>query len=127
MANPKKDLTKMIDAIENLAHHYKEYILALGEEICKSIPFKEYFYWKFGFEPKNVDDYSFKSSKSSIEEPSFSNYVSKEEEREAKKEDATNTYVGPRIMRLFGCSPRRSSKSGNMSTILESKVSSTFL
>ena len=35
MANPKKDLAKMIDAAENLPHHYKEY-LALGEVICKS-------------------------------------------------------------------------------------------
>ena len=29
MANPKKDLAKMIDASENLPHHYKE-CLALG-------------------------------------------------------------------------------------------------
>ena len=65
MANPKKDLSKIIDAIENLPHHYKEY-LALGEGICKSIPFKYNFYCRFGFEPKNVDDSSFKSSKSSI-------------------------------------------------------------
>ena len=43
MANPKKHLSKMIDESENLPHHYKEY-LSLGEEICKSIPFKEYFY-----------------------------------------------------------------------------------
>ena len=41
MANPKKDLAKMIDASENLPHHYKEY-LALGENICKFIPFKDY-------------------------------------------------------------------------------------
>ena len=40
MANPKKDLANMIDAIENLTHHYKEY-LSLREEICKSIPLKE--------------------------------------------------------------------------------------
>ena len=40
MANPKKDLTKMIDAAENLPRHYKEY-LSLGEVICKSIPFKD--------------------------------------------------------------------------------------
>ena len=64
MANPKKDLAKMIDAAENLPHHYKQY-LALGEEICKSIPFKEYFYCRFGFEPKNVYDYSLKSRKPS--------------------------------------------------------------
>ena len=105
MANPKKELAKIIEAIENLPYHYKEY-LALGEGICKSIPFKEYFYLRFVFEPKNVDDYSLKSSKSSIEEPSCSNYVSKEEEREAKREDATKTYVGPSILRLFGCCPR---------------------
>ena len=42
MANPKKDLAKMIDASEKLPHHYKEY-LALGENICKFIPFKDYF------------------------------------------------------------------------------------
>ena len=41
MANPKKDLSKMIDASENLPQHYKEY-LALGENICKFIPFKDY-------------------------------------------------------------------------------------
>ena len=44
MANPKKDLAKMIDARENLPHHYKEY-LALGVNICKFIPFKYYFYY----------------------------------------------------------------------------------
>ena len=51
----------------------------------------------------------------------------KEEEREAKKEDATKKYVGPSIMNFFGCSPSKSFKSGKMSTIPESKVSSTFL
>ena len=56
MANPKKDLSNIIDAIENLPHHYEEY-LALGEDICKSIPFKEYFYCIFGYEAKNVYDY----------------------------------------------------------------------
>ena len=65
----------------------------------------------------------FKSIKSYIEEPSCSNYVSKEEEREAKNEDARKISVGPNIMILFGCSPSKYSKSGNMSTILESKVS----
>ena len=58
MANPKKDLAKIIDAIENLPHHYEEY-LAMGKHICKSIPFEEYFYYfRFGFKPTNVDDYS---------------------------------------------------------------------
>ena len=54
MANPMKDLAKMIDAIENFSCHYKVYP-SLGEEICKSIPF-EYFNSRFGFEPKNVYD-----------------------------------------------------------------------
>ena len=62
MADPKRDLANMIDAIENLPRHYKDY-LALGEEICKSIPFKEYFYFIFGFEPEYLDYYSFKSNK----------------------------------------------------------------
>ena len=84
MDNPKRDLENMIDASENLPHHYKEY-LALGENICKLIPFKDYFYFIFVFEPKDVDDNYFNGRKSSIEEPSCSNYVSKEEERESKK------------------------------------------
>ena len=64
--NPKKDLAKVIDASENLPHHYKEY-LALGEEICKFIPFKYYFYFWFEFEPKDVYDYYINCNKSSIE------------------------------------------------------------
>ena len=85
MANPKKDLSKIIDAIENLPHHYEEY-LALGEEILKSIPFKEYFYCRFGFEPKDVYDYSFKRNKSSLEEPSCSTSLSNDEEEGTKSE-----------------------------------------
>ena len=65
MANPKKDLAKIIDDIENMPHHYKEY-LSLGEEICKFIPFKDYFYFRFRFDPKDVDDYSINIIKSSI-------------------------------------------------------------
>ena len=126
MANPKKDLAKMIDASENLPQHYKEY-LTLGENICKVIPFKDYFYFRFGFDPKDVDENSFNARKSSIEEPICSNYVSKEEERKSKREDAPKTYVGPSIMRLFGFYFSRSSKSGDRSTILENEVSSTCL
>ena len=48
VANSKNDLAKMIDASENLPHHYQEY-LSLGGEFCKAIPFKEYFYFKFRF------------------------------------------------------------------------------
>ena len=58
MANLRKDLAKIKDAIENLPHHYKEY-LSMGKHICKSIPFKAYFYYFiFGFKLNNVDDYS---------------------------------------------------------------------
>ena len=85
MANPKKDLSKMIDVGENLPHHYREY-LSLGEDICKSITFKEYFYCRFGFEPKNVYDYYFNIIKSSIEEPSYSTSLSNEEEEGTKRE-----------------------------------------
>ena len=62
-----------------------------------------------------------------MEEPSCSNYVSKEEEKEAKREVAAEPFVGPTIMRLFGCSSRRYSKGGDMSTISKSEFSSTFL
>ena len=80
MANPKKYLAKMIDVAENLPHHYKEYI-SLGEVICKYISFKVYSYFRFLFEPKNVEDYSFKRNKSAIEEPScFTSLRNKEEE-----------------------------------------------
>ena len=66
-----------------------------------------------------MDDNYFNGRKSSVEEPSCSNYVSKEEERKSKREDASKTYVGPSIMRLFGFYFSRSSKSGDRSTILE--------
>ena len=55
MANLKKDLEKMIDASEKLPRHYKEY-LEMGKRICKFIPFKDYFYFRFGFEPKDVEE-----------------------------------------------------------------------
>ena len=92
MDNPKKDLSKIIDAAENLPHHYKEY-LAFGEKVCKFIPFKDYFYFRFGFDPKEVYDHSFNGSKSSIEEPTCLNYVSEEEERESKRKGASKTLL----------------------------------
>ena len=116
MANPKKELAKMIEAIENLPYHYKEY-LALGEGICKSIPFKYNFYCRFGFEPKNVDDSSFKSSKSSIEEPSCSTSLSNEEEEESKSEESSNPSACLSILRFFGFSSRILSTSNDHITI----------
>ena len=65
MTNPKKDLAKMIDASENLPHHYKEYV-ALGEKIFKFIPFKDYFYFWFGFDSNDVDENYFTRSKSFV-------------------------------------------------------------
>ena len=62
-----------------------------------------------------------------MEEPSCSNYVSEEEEKEAEREDVAEPSVRPTILRLFGCSSSRYSKSGDMSIISESEVSSTFL
>ena len=53
--------------------------------------------------------------------------MSKEEERKSKREDASKTYVGPSIMRLFGFYFSRYSKSGDRTTILENEVSSNFL
>ena len=76
MANPKKDLAKMIDASGNFPNHYKEY-LALGEKICKFIPFKDYCYFRFGFEPKDVDENYFNGRKSFVEELICSKYVIK--------------------------------------------------
>ena len=123
MANPKKDLEKMIDAAENLPHHYKEY-LALGEVICKSIPFKDYFYFRFLFEPKNVYDYSFNRNKSSIEEQSCSTSLSNEEEEESKSEESSNPSTCSSILRCFGFYSRRLSTSNDHSTIQEGRTSS---
>ena len=122
----KKDLTKIMEACENMPSCYKEY-LTLGKRICAKITFKEYIYFQYGFWPKDVDDNTFNISWSSMEEPSCSNYVSEEEEKEAKREDAAEPSIGPTIIRLFGCYSRRYSKSGDMSTISESEVSSTWL
>ena len=81
---------------------YKEY-LSLDKNTGAVMNFKEYVYLNYEIFPQNVDEHYFKRSKSSIEEPSCSNSVSKEEERGAKEEDSTKPYVGPSIMRLFGC------------------------
>ena len=106
MVSSKKDLAKMIYAAENLPHHYKEY-LSLGEVICKSIPFKDYFYFIFWFVTKNVDDYSFRSIKSSIEELSCSTSQSKGEEKRTKSEDSLEPSTHGFFEKLFGFSWKR--------------------
>ena len=66
----------MMEACENMSCCYQEY-LALGKKICAYIYFKEYIYFHYVFLVKDVDYNSFESSKSSIEEPSCSNSMSK--------------------------------------------------
>ena len=73
----KKYLTKMKEACENMPCYYQEY-LALGKKICADISFKEYIYFQYGFQPKDVDEHSFNSNKPSMEEPSCSTSLSKE-------------------------------------------------
>ena len=51
MAKPKKDLAKIIDAIENFPHDFEEY-LYLGEEICKSIPLNSIFIIDLDLSPR---------------------------------------------------------------------------
>ena len=109
----KKYLTNMKEACENMPWCYQEY-LALGKKICVDTSFKEY-------------EHSFNIVKSSIEKPSCSNSVSKDKEIRANGEDSTKSSVGPSIMRLFGCSSNKYSKSGDMSTIPKSEYSSYFL
>ena len=82
----------------------------MGKKNCADITFKEYIYFQYGLWPKDVDDNSFSIIQSSMEEPICSNHVSTKEEKESRKEDAAKTYVGPSIMRFFGCSPRRLAK-----------------
>ena len=87
----------MKEACENMPHCYQEYI-NLGNKNWANISFKESIYFQYVFFPKGVDEKYFKCIKSSIEEPSCSNSVSKEEERGSKGEESTKPYVGPIFM-----------------------------
>ena len=71
-----------------------------------------------------MDEHSFKRNKSSIEEPSCSTYLSKEEERGTKGGDSSKPSTSSNIMRLFGFSSNRYSKSCDMSTTKDEEVSS---
>ena len=104
----------MIYAIENMPHHYEESCL---QSICKSIPFKEYFYCRFGFEPKDVYYYFFNRNKSSLEEPSYSTSLSNEEEEWIKSEDSSNPSTCSSIMKFFGVYSRRFYASDDNSTL----------
>ena len=75
----------------------------MGKKIYENISFGEYVYFKYRFYPKSVNENSFKSKKSSIEEPSCFTSVSKEEEG-TKGEDSSKPYVCSIFMSLFGFS-----------------------
>ena len=72
----------------------------------------------------NANENSFKINKSSIEEPSCSNSVSKEEERGSKEEDSSKPSTSSSIIRFFGFSSRRVSKSCDLSTTQYGETSS---
>ena len=71
---------------------YQEY-LELGKDICVAMNFKDYVYIEYGFWPQNVDENSFKRIKESIEEPSYSTSLSKEEEEGTKGEDSSKIHL----------------------------------
>lgn len=53
------EISRRLAVTKNIHYHYQEYI-AIGEDICVSMPFKNYFTIKYGFWPKNVDEDSLK-------------------------------------------------------------------
>ena len=93
----------MIEACENMPCYYKEY-LTLLKTIGAVMTFKEYAYLMYGFWPQNVDYNFFKRRNSSIEDPSCSTSLSKEEEEGTKGEDSSKPYVCSIFMSLFGFS-----------------------
>jgi hypothetical protein len=60
------EISRRLAATKNMHYHYQEY-LAIGEDICASLPFKNYFTIQYGFWPKNVDEDSFKSRGNELE------------------------------------------------------------
>ena len=74
----------------------------------------------------NVYDYSFKSNKSSIEEPSCSTSLSNEEEEGTRSEVSSNPSRCSSIMILFGFYSRRVSIGDDHSTIKDGETSSCF-
>ena len=105
----------MIKACENMPCCYKEY-LTLGNTIGAVMTFKDYVYIKYGFWPQNVDEHSFKRRKESIEEPSRSTSLNKEEEEGTKGEDSSKPSACSRFMSLFGFSSNIASKCCDKST-----------
>ena len=91
-------------------------IFPWGESFVNPFLSKIIFIADFGFEPKNVDDYSFKRNKSFLEEPICSTSLSNEQEEGTKSEESSNPSACSSILRFFGFSSRRVSKSNDHST-----------
>ena len=111
----KKSLTKIIEACENMAHYYEDY-LALGRNICANLYFGDYIYFKYGFWPKHDYENSFKISNPSREELSCSTSLKKEEEEGTKGEDSSKPSAYSRFKILFVFSSNNASKYCDMST-----------
>ena len=118
----KKDLTKMIEACENMTHCYEDY-LDLGRNICSNLYFRDYIYFKYGLQPKHDYENYFNRIKPSREEPSCSTSLRKEEEEGTKSEDCSNPSVCSRFNSLFGFPSNRASKYCDMSMNKDEKVS----
>ena len=80
----KYGLTRRISASENFPRHYQEY-LALGNEICKDISFKDYFYCIFGFWPKRANEDMLKKNRPLGREMGCSTTQNRKEEGKGTK------------------------------------------
>ena len=98
-----------------MSHYYGDY-LNLGRDICAKLFFRDYIYFKYGFWTKHDYEHSFKISNLSIEEPSCSNSLRKEEEDRTKGEDSSKPSPCSRFKSLFDFSSNRYSKYFDMST-----------
>ena len=80
----KYGLTRRISASENFPRHYQEH-LALGNEICKDISFKDDFYCIFGFWPKHANEDMLKKNRPLGRETGCSTTQNRKEEGKGTK------------------------------------------
>ena len=80
----KYGLTRRISASENFPRHYQEY-LALGNEICKDISFKDYFYCIFAFWLKRANEDMLKKNRPLERETGCSTTQNRKEEGKGTK------------------------------------------
>ena len=112
----KKNLTEIIEACENMPHCYEDY-LALGRNIWENLSFGDYIYFKYGFWTKHDYENSFKISKPSKEDSSFSTSLREEEEEEGTKgEYSSKPSAYSRFKSLFGFSSNIDYEYCDMST-----------